>query len=90
MIKNEELETAKGYLIGNLSVNMETTYDWAKWYGEQILYSFSKAINPEEMISKIKDIDAEKIREVSLKYFTSEKLCLSLIGDIKNKDIQVV
>lgn len=86
LIDRDELETAKGYFTGSLRVGMETSYDFADWYGTKFFLE-GKIVNPEEECMSMNKVTDEDILEAANKYFDFKKLKMALIGDISQKDI---
>lgn len=86
-ISSKELSVAQGFLSGTLQVNMETTYDWAKWYGDQLVYSSSKVKTPEEKVREILNIGPERINRVAQRYLNLRNIYIAVIGNILKKDI---
>lgn len=86
-VSEDELALAKGYYSGSLKVNTETSYDWAKWYGGQFIFNKKKVLNLEDKIKLIKQISSHDIIKVAQKYFLSDKLCLAILGNVKEKEI---
>jgi len=89
LMNDGELDIAKGYLIGNLSVNMETTYDWAKWYAGQLLYTPLDIKSPEMEVEKILQINPSTVQKAAKKYLNPGNIYLSAIGDIQEKEIKM-
>lgn len=87
-IASEELTIAQGFLSGTLQVNMETTYDWAKWYADQLIYSPVDLRNPEQEVKEILSINAKQIQKAALRYLQAKNIYLSIIGDVRKKDIE--
>ena len=86
-LNDRELNSAKGFYIGQLKINIETALDWALYYSNQAICNFNKITTLEEKVGKISNIDPNLILKVSKEYFRKENFCLAAIGDVKEKDI---
>jgi predicted Zn-dependent peptidase len=83
-IKEEELQKAKDYLKGKLSLNLETSDSLASFYSTQELL-LDQALTPQEFLRKIYKVKKEDILKVAKDIFKSENLNLALIGPFKDK-----
>ncbi len=79
----EELEKSKQHLIGNLVLDLETSDQWANFYGAQEVLT-KKTITPEELIEKIQKVSQSDIKKLSETLFKNEKLNLAVIGPFKD------
>lgn len=79
-----ELEKAKEYLRGRLTLEMEDSESIAGWYGAQSLL-IKKTLTLEEKFKKIKKVTLTDIRRVARKIFQTNKLNLTLIGPFKEE-----
>ncbi|MFH1129137.1 MAG: pitrilysin family protein [Patescibacteria group bacterium] len=89
LIKNkkvsaQELRKAKDYIKGRAILGMESSDDWASFYGDQELFE-NKILTLEEKLAKIEAVTAEDVQRVAKDIFKPEKLNLALIGPFKNK-----
>lgn len=80
-----EINRAKNNLIGQLSLNLESSDAIAAFLGEQEILR-NKILTPEEIFSKIKAITAERLKSVAGEIFTAQRLNLALIGPFKGKE----
>ncbi|MFH0890604.1 MAG: pitrilysin family protein [Candidatus Liptonbacteria bacterium] len=83
-IKNElvslgELKKAKGHLLGNLMLGLETSDDLAGFYGGQEAIT-GRPLSPMETARNIKKVTSEQIRAVARDFFRKDKLNLAVIG----------
>lgn len=85
LISDEELGRAKEYYIGQLVLGLEKTMNSMLWVGENFVCS-DQVLTKEEVIEKIQEVDREQVRKVAQELFTDERLNLSLIGPIKDKN----
>ncbi len=83
-IKNSELQKAKDYLKGSLTLKLEGSEDQALFYGTQELLE-NKILTPEQILKKIDRVTSKDIREISQEIFAPENLNLALIGPSKDK-----
>lgn len=86
-LSNRELNLAKGFYIGQLKINTETSLDWAFYYSNQAIYGPDKIITLEGKVSKISKINQDTILKVSKEHFRKENFYLAAIGNIEEKDI---
>ncbi|MFH0755258.1 MAG: pitrilysin family protein [bacterium] len=83
LVKSEELNKAKQYLIGNLNLSLESSDSLANYYGAQeVLKKETK--KPEDIIKEIKAVTAEEIKFIANKIFKNEGLNLAMVGKLKN------
>ena len=68
---------------------METSYNFANWYGVQEIYDPKSVIGVEEKCAKIEEITSESIMKVAKKFFTPKNLRISLIGDIQKEEVKI-
>ena len=83
-VKKAELQKAKDYMKGRLSLSLETSDAQASFYGMQELLE-EKVLTLEQVFKKIDAVSAEDILEVACDIFRPEKLNLALIGPFKDK-----
>lgn len=86
---NDELKGAKEYFAGQLIVNTESSEDFAHWYGEQAILNPKEILDIEDKCQIIRRVSFEDIQKVAQKYFTSNNWHLSLIGNVKEREIKV-
>ena len=83
-IKKSELQKAKDYLKGTLSLSLESSDAQASFYTGQELLT-QKILTPGEQSKKIDQVTQNDILKVARDIFTPEKLNLALIGPFKEK-----
>ena len=83
LVGTRELARAKEYLVGRLSLGLETTDEITGFYGEQEVLR-RPLRSPETEIARIRAVSAQQVREVARAIFRSERLNLALIGPIKS------
>ena len=81
----KEINMAKNNLIGQLSLNLESSDAIAGFLGEQELLQ-NKILTPEQIFGKIKAIEETELKQTAKKIFASQKLNLALIGPFKEKE----
>lgn len=79
-----ELQKAKDHLIGKLFLGLESSDEWAGFYGGQELLEHSLK-TPEEIVQKIQAVSAAEIKAVAQYIFQPRKLNLALLGPFKNQ-----
>lgn len=79
-----ELQKAKDHLIGKLFLGLESSDEWAGFYGGQELLEHSLK-TPEEIVRKIQAVSAAEIKAVAQNIFQPQKLNLALLGPFKNQ-----
>ena len=83
LVKPEELNKAKQYLIGNLNLGLESSDSYAMFYGgQEVLRKEIK--KPEDIIKEIKTVTAEEIKFVAERIFKDEGLNLAVVGKFKD------
>ncbi len=83
-IEKSEIQKAKEYLKGILTLKLESSDAQASFYGMQELLE-NKVLTPEQVFSKIDAVGAEDVQELAKEIFQPEKLNLALIGPFKDK-----
>jgi len=84
-ITEEELQKAKDYLKGTLSLSLESSDSQAFFYAEQELLR-KEILKPEDIFKKIDGVSVNDIKKVAEDIFKPEKLNLALIGPFKEKE----
>jgi predicted Zn-dependent peptidase len=84
-VQKDELQKAKNYFKGRLSLLLESSDAQASFYAGQELLE-KKISSPKEIFAKIDRIKSDDIREVAADIFQPSKLNLALIGPFKNKE----
>ena len=82
-VGEKEIRKAKDFMIGNLSLDLEGSDDYANYYGFQEVLRESVLV-PAEHIKKIEAVTAEQIKRVAEDIFKEKGLNLSLIGPFKD------
>lgn len=82
-VGEKELRKAKDFMIGNLSLDLEGSDDYANYYGFQEILR-EEVLQPSAHIKKIEAVTAKEIIKVAEHILTKNTLNLSLIGPFKN------
>ena len=82
-----KISLVKNRMVGQLAISLEESYQKAKFYGSQVLWR-RKVYTPEEIFDKILKIDPRNVEHLSEQIFENNKLVLSILGNISNKEIE--
>ena len=83
LVKAEELNKAKQYLIGRINLGLESTNSLAEFYGgQEVLRKDLK--NPEDIIKEINAVRADEIKFVAERIFKDNILNLVIVGKFKD------
>jgi predicted Zn-dependent peptidase len=83
-ISTEELRKIKDCLTGNMYLSLESTDEFAEFYGMQEILR-KKIKEPDEIAKEIEKITAEDIQKTAKKIFTPDRLNLAIIGQVKEQ-----
>ncbi|PIY96967.1 MAG: hypothetical protein COY66_02235 [Candidatus Kerfeldbacteria bacterium CG_4_10_14_0_8_um_filter_42_10] len=83
-VSSEELDKAKEYLKGRLTLEMEDSEQIAGWYGIQQLLT-GKTLTLEQKLRKIQKVKIGDIQRVAKDIFQTSKINLALIGPFTAK-----
>lgn len=78
-VRDEELEEAKAFLIGQNRISLENTSSQMMWAGETLLF-FNEWIDPEGIHRKIEEVTSADIRQAARRAFEENTRCTALIG----------
>ncbi len=81
-ITEKELQKAKDYLKGTMSLSLDSSDSQASFYGLQELLE-KEVLLPEEKFKKIDQVSVEDIKNISEDIFLPEKINLAAIGPIE-------
>jgi predicted Zn-dependent peptidase len=84
-ITQKELQKAKDYLKGVMSLSLDASDSQASFYGLQELME-KNILTPEEKFKKIDEVSIDEIKKISENIFLPEKLNLAVIGPVEEKD----
>ena len=90
LVKQDELNKVKQYLIGNLNLSLESSDSQAGFLGgQEVLRKDLKT--PEDIIKEIKAVTADEIKFVAERIFKDGGLNLAIVGKFKdNKEFKGV
>lgn len=84
-VAEKELQKAKDYLKGTMSLSLDSSDSQASYYGMQELLE-KNILSPEEKFKKIDEVSIEEIKTIAEDIFQPEKLNLAVIGPVEEKD----
>lgn len=87
-IHDEEIEAAKGSLIGRLLSNIETGSDYIRWYSLQEFYSLEKVLHIHDQITLYKNISKKDVLSVAKRYFSIDQVYISVCGNVEQKELE--
>ena len=82
-VSQEELKKAKEYLRGKMTLNLESSDEWANFIASQELL-IGEVLSLEDISAKIEKVSVCDIKRLAKDIFINEKLNLSLIGPFKD------
>lgn len=82
-VADKELKKAKDFIIGNKALDVESSSDYAEWFGFQELYG-DKLVDLSDFNKSIQKVTAKDIHKVAQDVFTNDRLNLAVIGPFKN------
>jgi predicted Zn-dependent peptidase len=85
LIDERELRKVKEHLIGHLFLSLESSDEFAVFYGSQEI-SGNPLMVPQVLAQRIQAVTAEEIRKVARFIFENNRLNLAFIGPLKDKD----
>lgn len=87
-ISQEELEIAKGHMVGELFCNIQTGLDFTNWYGLQQLLGI-ETLSLEQQAKIYKKISVEDLLNTAKKYFKKDNIYVVVFGNIKSETIKI-
>jgi len=84
-VKAQEVEEAKEYLKGSLSLSLESSDSFASFYARQELLS-PETFSPEMLAQKISQVTLAAVNQLAQELFSDAKLNLALIGPYHQGD----
>lgn len=72
-VSNEEIERAKTYLRGKVTLNLDDSEFWSGYVGEKLLLE-DELVNPEEELKKTEKVTLEEVRELAKSVFVANKI----------------
>ena len=83
-VSEDELERAKKYVIGQLSLGLEKTMNIMMWLGEGLLTQ-KKVQSVEEILKQVRQVTREDIMRVGETLFQNNRLNMAIISPLNNK-----
>lgn len=84
-VKESELQKAKDYLRGTLTLALESSDALVSFYGIRELLEH-KILTIEQVFAKIDDVTTQDVQKLANEIFQPEKLNLALIGPFRKKE----
>lgn len=85
LVPQAELTKAKEYIAGNMKLSLESSDDFAMFYGMQEILR-KPVLLPEEYEAKIRTVTAEDILNTAKEIFVQEQINMSLVGPYTDSD----
>jgi predicted Zn-dependent peptidase len=85
-IIQEELDIAKNFLLGNITQQFQTTFDYCINYGLQYILN-EKILTLDDMTKYINNINLEKINSLAHLLIKPSNMYISIIGELDKKDL---
>lgn len=79
LVSDKELKKAKDYILGTSALGLETSGDWADYYGFQAVHG-QELKTPQQKFKEIRSITPQDLRRVANKVFKNENLVLAVVG----------
>ena len=83
-VSSQELQRAKEFIKGKLTLALEDSFSVAEWQGKQELL-LGKILTPEEKLKKFFQVKKEEIKKVAQEIIRPSRLNIALIGSITDK-----
>lgn len=84
LVSNKELKKIKDYVLGTAAIDLETSADFANFFGFQAVNG-QKLKTPAEKFKAIRSVTAEDIQRVAKKIFKDQNLVVALVGPFKDE-----
>jgi predicted Zn-dependent peptidase len=88
-ISKEELDLTIGFISGVMLSSVETSSAYEDWYAIDELYWPDSVESVEERVGKIQKVKKEDVELVARKYLTKDNWYLGVVGDVKEKDLEI-
>lgn len=88
LVSADEFKRAKEYYIGQLKLALEDTLDHMLWIGETTA-ALDKTYSLQDIIKEVNKVKREDVREVARSVVKEDKINLSLIGPLEDKETEV-
>lgn len=80
-VTSEELKRGKDHIKGQMALSLESSSDWASFYGEQEVVH-NKVLTPQEMLSRIDKVMLEDIARVANAVVKNDRANMALVGPV--------
>jgi len=80
----QELDKAKEFIVGNQALGLESSSDYAEWFGFQELYH-EKLRDLTAVATEVKKVTPQDVQDVARTVFYDARLNLALIGPFRNE-----
>lgn len=80
----KELKKVKDFIIGNFAIGLETSSDYADYFGFQEIHK-EEILKPAEYIKKIKAVTPEMVQKAAREIFKNNFAHLAIVGLVKEK-----
>lgn len=84
IIPEHEVQKAKDFIIGNMFLDLESSDQFASYYGFQEL-ARGEMITPEDYVERLKTVTTKDIQDVAKTIFVEKGLNLAIVGPHKNE-----
>lgn len=81
----KELTKAKDFIKGQIILGLETSDDWANFYGGQYLF-YDRIVRLKEVIKGYDEVKPSDIKKLANKFFDPNSLNLSVTGPLHKKE----
>lgn len=85
-VADDELERAREHLKGQLVLGLESTRNRMTRLGRSEL-THGEILSIDELVKRVDDVTKEKVKEVANRIFKKDRMVLTIIGPIKEKDL---
>ncbi|MBI3291078.1 insulinase family protein [Candidatus Falkowbacteria bacterium] len=84
-VTDKELRSAKDFIKGKLTIELEDSENIADWYGKQELL-LDQIYTPEQRLKKFFAVSKDQIKKTAEEIFKNEKINLTVIGPFDDKN----
>ena len=86
-ISDEEIEIAKGHLIGSIYANIEKGLDYVEWYGMQEILNPQGVVSVKEQIDIYKKVSKQEITAVASRFLNKDKILVGVVGNVEESGV---
>lgn len=80
-IIQEELKKGKDQIKGQMALSLESSSDWASFYGEQEVVQ-NKVFTPQEILQRIDKVTLEDVTRVARDIISNDRINVALVGPV--------